>query len=109
MSTIIFRQEEITMKNISKEAVSVPEMLSIRQVVKRGILSERAIRDLVADGRIKTVKSGKVHYINYGLLLAQLNSEDSKIWDVEKQPEPRIENFGIIEDEELDPSPPGAI
>jgi excisionase family DNA binding protein len=73
------------MEKTSKDAVSVPEMMTIRQVAKRGILPERAIRRMVADGRIKTVKSGKVRYINYGLLLAHLNSEDGEIWETEGQ------------------------
>jgi hypothetical protein len=60
---------------------NAPEMLSVRQVAQRGILPERALRRLVLQGKIKVVRSGKVQYVNYTALLAQLNSEAGEIWN----------------------------
>lgn len=57
-----------------------PEMLTVRQAAKRGILPERAIRRLIAEGKIPTVRSGKVQYINCALLCEQLNSGIGSIW-----------------------------
>ena len=57
-----------------------PEMLSIRQTAARGILPERTLRRLVAQGKIKTVRSGKTHYVNFTTLVEQLNSGEGDIW-----------------------------
>jgi hypothetical protein len=57
-----------------------PEMLTVRQVALRGILPERALRRLVALGKIPVVRSGKVAYINYTRLCDQLQNGDGEIW-----------------------------
>jgi len=56
-------------------------MLTTRQVAKRGLLPERALRRLVAQGKIPVVRSGKVGYINYTALVEQLNSGAGGIWE----------------------------
>jgi hypothetical protein len=58
----------------------VPEMISIRQAAKRGILPERALRRFVASGQIPTVRSGRTMYVNYTQLLDDLRSGAGSIW-----------------------------
>jgi hypothetical protein len=58
-----------------------PEMLTIPQLAKRGVLPERAIRRLVAERKIPVVRSGRTQYINYTLLAEQLRSGDGKLWN----------------------------
>jgi hypothetical protein len=60
---------------------SKPEMLTVRQVAQRGVLPERALRRLVAQGKIPVVRSGKVQYINFAALVEQLNSGAGEIWN----------------------------
>ena len=57
-----------------------PEMLTIREVARRGVLKERTIRRLVAENKIPVVRSGVVAYINFTKLCEQLNSGDGEIW-----------------------------
>ena len=56
------------------------EMLTVRQVVKRGILPGHAVRELVAQGKIPVVRMGKVAYINYTLLCQQLQTGEGDVW-----------------------------
>jgi len=58
-----------------------PEMLTVRQVARRGILPERALRRLVAQNKIPVVRSGKVAYMNYTILVEQLNSGQGGVWE----------------------------
>ncbi|GHU43902.1 hypothetical protein FACS1894111_10260 [Clostridia bacterium] len=60
--------------------INKPDMRTIRQVAQDKILPERALRRLVAQGKIKTVRSGKTQYINYTSLIEQLNSGEGEIW-----------------------------
>ena len=59
---------------------SKPEMLTARQVAKRGLLPERTIRRLIAEEKIPVVRSGKVMYINFTRLCEQLNSGEGEVW-----------------------------
>ncbi|MDR1320941.1 MAG: hypothetical protein LBK56_05895 [Gracilibacteraceae bacterium] len=70
------KRPEMTVENRPE----VPEMISIRQAAKRGVLPERALRRFVATGQIPTVRSGRTAYINYDLLLEQLQSGVGAIW-----------------------------
>jgi excisionase family DNA binding protein len=62
------------------QTTNAPEMLTIRQAAKRGILPERTLRRLVSQGKIPVVHSGKVAYVNYTLLCEQLRSGRGEIW-----------------------------
>ena len=70
------------MKNSLISATTKPEieMLTVRQVAKRGILPERTLRNLIAQGRIPTIKSGRTMYINYSRLCAELQNGAGAIW-----------------------------
>jgi hypothetical protein len=57
-----------------------PEMLTIRQAALRGILPERALRRLVALGKIPVVHSGRTMYLNYNRLLEDLRSGAGNVW-----------------------------
>ena len=61
-----------------------PEMVTIREAAKRGILPEAALRRLVAQGKIPVVRSGKTMYLNYTTLCRQLSSGDGSVWDKSK-------------------------
>jgi len=63
-----------------EKAISKPEMLTARQVAKRGPLPERTIRRLIAEGKIPVVRSGKTMYINYTRLCEQLASGQGEVW-----------------------------
>jgi hypothetical protein len=58
-----------------------PEMLTVRQTAKTGVLPERTIRRLVAQKKIPVVRSGKVAYINYTRLCEQLHNGEGEIWE----------------------------
>ena len=70
----------VTNQTISKQTTLLPEMLSIRQVAKRGILPERALRRLVAEKRLDVVRIGRTQYVNLTLLVEQLNSGEGALW-----------------------------
>ena len=61
-----------------------PEMLSVRQAAQRGILPERALRRLVAQGRIPVIRSGKTQYVNYTRLCEELSSGEGSVWSSDK-------------------------
>ena len=57
-----------------------PIMLTVRQAAKRGILPERTIRRLVAEGKIPVLRSGKTAYVNYTRLCEELRSGAGAVW-----------------------------
>lgn len=57
-----------------------PEMLTVRQTAKRGLLPERALRRLVAQGKIPVIRSGKTCYVNYTALVEQLNNGEGAMF-----------------------------
>jgi excisionase family DNA binding protein len=67
-------------ETVDRATVQRPEMLTISQLARRGVLPERAIRRLVAERKIPVVRSGRTQYINYTLLSEQLRSGDGKLW-----------------------------
>ncbi|MCL2198764.1 MAG: hypothetical protein FWB80_07560 [Defluviitaleaceae bacterium] len=56
------------------------EILTARQVAKRGILPERAIRRLIAEGKIPVIKVGRTQYVNFSQMCADLQSGTGTIW-----------------------------
>ena len=60
---------------------SPPEILTVRQVAKRGLLPERTLRRLVAQNKIPIIKSGRTQYVNYSALVSMLNSGTGSIWE----------------------------
>ena len=67
-------------RNDSQPISPLPEMLSIRQAAARGILPERALRRLVAEEKIKVVRSGRTQYVNFTALIEQLNNGEGALW-----------------------------
>jgi excisionase family DNA binding protein len=65
---------------MTQTANSKPEMLTVRQAAQRKVLPERALRRLVAQNKIPTVRSGKTQYINFTALVEQLNNGQGDIW-----------------------------
>jgi hypothetical protein len=57
-----------------------PEMITVRQAAARGVLPERALRRLIAEKKLKVVRSGRTQYINYSRLLDMLNNGEGMIW-----------------------------
>ena len=58
-----------------RTATPTPEMLTVRQAAQRGVLPERALRRLVAQGKIPTVKVGNRHYVNLSVFKRYLAGE----------------------------------
>lgn len=52
-----------------------PKFLTARGTAKTGILSERAIRLMIAQGRCPGIYNGNRFLVNYYLLLEQLDRE----------------------------------
>ena len=69
------------MEQSQATVINKPEMLTVRQAARRRVLPERALRRLVALGKIPVVRSGKVMYLNYTALVEQLNSGSGEIWN----------------------------
>ena len=44
---------------------NVPKLMTIRQVAKTGLIPEKALRQLVKQGIVKVLYSGKKAFINY--------------------------------------------
>ena len=60
------------MEAVVNERPVYPRMWTIRQIARTGILPENAIRRMVAEGTIRTIKSGNKHLINFDKLLRML-------------------------------------
>ena len=61
-----------------------PNMMTIRQIAKPGLLSEHALRQMLKAGKLPAIYIGKKALINYDKLVDQLESLDV---DVSKMPE----------------------
>lgn len=53
---------------------NIPQMMTVRQVAKTGILPENTIRVLLKQGKLPAIYSGSVAYINFDLMCEQLRS-----------------------------------
>ena len=58
----------------NKVKTEVPQMMTIRQVARTGILPEHALRTMAKCGQLPSHKQGNRVYINYNALVRQLNS-----------------------------------
>ncbi|MDR0986512.1 MAG: helix-turn-helix domain-containing protein [Ruminococcus sp.] len=56
-----------------------PRMLTIPQLAAEGYLPERAIRRLVAEGAIPTVRIGTRRYINLAVFIRYLTGEKEAV------------------------------
>ncbi|MDO4962069.1 MAG: hypothetical protein Q4E57_09550 [Eubacteriales bacterium] len=61
-----------------------PNMMTIRQIAKTGLLSEHALRLMLRAGKLPAIYIGKKALINYDKLVDQLESLDV---DVSQMPE----------------------
>ena len=61
------------------ETKETPRMLSIRQVADTGIMSEHALRVLVAEKRVPFIKVGRKVLINYTALCTQLDNARNEV------------------------------
>ena len=57
------------------EKVQAPEMLSIRETAERANLSERFIRKLCRNNKIRYVKSGRKYLVNWPQFVQFLNNQ----------------------------------
>lgn len=60
---------------------SKPDMKTVRQAAKTGILPERTLRRLIATGKLPVIHSGKTMYLNYSALIEQLNNGSGSLWE----------------------------
>ena len=54
-----------------------PQMMTIRQVARTGVLTEHALRALARDGRLPCIYIGRRCLINYTALVDWLNNLDA--------------------------------
>lgn len=59
---------------MKKRIIDVPEMMTIRQIAKTGLLPENALRVMLKQGKIPAVYSGRKALINFDLLCEQLQN-----------------------------------
>ena len=61
-----------------------PNMMTVREIARTGLLSEHALRIMLKAGKLPAIFIGKEALINYDKLCEQLSALDA---DIEKQPE----------------------
>lgn len=61
-----------------------PNMMTVREIARTGLLSEHALRIMLKAGKLPAIFIGKKALINYDKLCEQLSALDA---DIEKQPE----------------------
>lgn len=61
-----------------------PNMMTVREIARTGLLSEHALRLMLKAGKLPAIFIGKKALINYDKLCEQLSALDA---DIEKQPE----------------------
>jgi len=62
------------MMQVGTDTDDKPEMLTIPELEKKGILPGRAIRRLIAEGKILTISVGNRKYVNYTHFCKQLQN-----------------------------------
>lgn len=62
-----------------------PNMMTVRQIAKTGLLSEHALRIMLKAGKLPAIYIGNKALINYDKLCEQLSALEA---DIEKKPEP---------------------
>jgi len=65
---IVTRKEEQVMKS------ETPNMMTVRQVAKTGILSEYALRAMLKEGKLPAIYVGNKALINYDMLCEQIKN-----------------------------------
>ena len=60
---------DLKLSAVESERSIYPRMLTIRQIARTGVLPEYTIRRMVANGTIRTYKSGTKNYINFDKFL----------------------------------------
>lgn len=61
-----------------------PNMMTVRQIAKTGLLSEHALRIMLKAGKLPAIYIGNKALINYDKLCEQLSALEA---DIEKKPE----------------------
>lgn len=59
---------------MKKRVNDIPEMMTIRQIAKTGLLPENALRVMLKQGKLPAVYSGRKALINFDLLCEQLQN-----------------------------------
>lgn len=59
---------------MNRRGNDIPEMMTIRQVAKTGLLPENALRVMLKQGKLPAVFSGRKALINFDLLCEQLQN-----------------------------------
>lgn len=54
--------------------MTVPRLMTVRQIAATGLMPEHALRTLVKTGRAPSFKVGNKHLINYDKLIEQLQA-----------------------------------
>lgn len=62
-----------------------PNMMTIRQIAKTGLLSEHALRKMLKEGKLPAIYIGKKALINYDKLVEQLQSLNVSVSEMPEQ------------------------
>ena len=68
------------MTQVLATEINKPEILTVRQAARRGVLPEKTLRHLVASGKIPVIRSGRTQYLNFSALVAQLATGEGLVW-----------------------------
>ena len=62
-----------------------PNMMTIREIAKTGLLSEHALRQMLKAGKLPAIFIGKKALINYDRLVDQLESLDVNVTEMPEE------------------------
>lgn len=62
-----------------------PNMMTIREIAKTGLLTEHALRQMLKAGKLPAIYIGKKALINYDKLVDQLESLDADFTEMPEQ------------------------
>ena len=79
MIEVVFLRYKSTTQIVTKKEEQVmtsetPNMMSVRQVAKTGILSEYALRAMLKEGKLPAIYVGNKALINYDMLCEQIKN-----------------------------------
>ncbi len=78
--TNLFREEFSDRLNTVAEEKNCPEMISVREAIRRTGLAEQYIRyNLIPNDKIRYIKAGKRTLINWQSMIDYLNKGDGKL------------------------------
>ncbi len=72
MNTIANNTNVVINENTPTGTITMPKMMTVRQIAATGLLPECAIRSLLKQGKLPAVYSGKKAFINFDTMCEML-------------------------------------